>query len=261
MSSWLSFFQSYLNPGKLAAVTVPGIVIALALVLALGPVPCQKPSACPYCSSSLTPVKDATDKAKNTTPVNTQMFIQGAPATLKTELGDAARLDLTAQIKAFNSSLTPPAVKSEERSPLSEVVDPAGSASTGSCLGLPRFIVPSTIGAVNVKDDKAFTNVQQAAQKAALSLYVIDPANGWDPSAQKTEITIGTIRSTDVGTCNTLLSQIKEGIAVDNKALTQFVTQANTDLGTLSSDLIAAQNAGETLVEASLHARIRSKRR
>lgn len=60
MSDLFAWFQSYLNLSKLTAVTVPGMIVAFALVLVLGPVPCQdETKTCPYCSASLKPVKPA----------------------------------------------------------------------------------------------------------------------------------------------------------------------------------------------------------
>jgi len=281
MSTWLTFFQSYLNPGKLAAVSVPGMVIAFALVLVLGPVPCQKPSACPYCSTSLTPVKDPIDKTKNSSPANLQTFIQGASKPLSEELGLAAGLDLTKQIRAFNMARLPSGAPLKDRSPLTPIVDPApaapattapattaaaAAAPIDSCLILPRYIMATSTTTIDVGDPKAKTptkaliTAEQAAQKASLKLYVVDldPANGWDPTSQKPPI--GKIQSSDVSACNTLLSQIKEGAALNSKALAQFLTQANADLGTLSTNLVSAQNLGQTLVAGSLQGAIRNKR-
>lgn len=56
MSDLFGWFQSYLNLSKITAVTVPGMVIAFALVLVLGPIPCRDDvKNCPYCTDSLKP--------------------------------------------------------------------------------------------------------------------------------------------------------------------------------------------------------------
>jgi hypothetical protein len=59
MSDLFAWFQNYLNLSKLTAVTVPGMVVAFALILVLGPVPCQDNKACPFCASTLKPIADA----------------------------------------------------------------------------------------------------------------------------------------------------------------------------------------------------------
>ena len=284
MSTWLTFFQSYLNPGKLAAVTVPGMVIAFALVLALGPVPCQKQADCPYFSANLKPVKDSADKAKTSTPVDVQLLIQGAAGKLQDELGPASSLDLTRQIEIFNGNRVPPKATAKENSPLSEILGapsqeaesakskgatkPAAPAKTvdpaaigvidSSCLSLPRYIVQTSTSAIDVNDDKALKKAEQAAQKAALTLYAIAPTKDW--KAPKPISTYPAIKSSDVADCSTVLSQIKEGAALDSKALTQFLTQAGADLTGLSSNLVTAQNLGQSLVAGSLQEQIRNKR-
>lgn len=68
MSDLFGWFQSYLNLSKIAALTVPGMVIAFALILVLGPIPCRDDvKNCPYCTDSLKPVavSPATQEAEN----------------------------------------------------------------------------------------------------------------------------------------------------------------------------------------------------
>jgi hypothetical protein len=269
MSSWLTFFQSYLNPGKLAAVSVPGMVIAFALVLALGPVPCQKQADCPYCSASLKPVRNSADIVKKAKADNPQTFIQGASNSLGAELGDASKLDLTNQIVTFNKDPQPNSATPTGVSALSLIVDPSsavpGDSSTqasqtkgvlaDSCLKLPRYIVPASMSVVDVNDEKALRKAEQSAEKAGVTLYVLDAANNWAPAAP-----VAQIQSKTVADCNSLLSQIKEGVTLDSKALTLFLTQADQDLATLSSDLITAENAGQTSLVASLQGAIKKKR-
>ncbi len=55
MPNLFTWFQNYLNPSKLTAVTVPGMIVAFALVLVLGPIPCRKPEGCPLCAATLKP--------------------------------------------------------------------------------------------------------------------------------------------------------------------------------------------------------------
>jgi hypothetical protein len=60
VSDLFGWFQSYLNLSKLAALTVPGMVIAFGLILVLGPIPCRDDvKNCPYCTDSLKPVAGA----------------------------------------------------------------------------------------------------------------------------------------------------------------------------------------------------------
>jgi hypothetical protein len=67
MSDLFAWFQNYLSLAKITAVTVPGMVVAFALILVLGPIPCTDDSkTCPYCSTSLKPVTasgSASDKS------------------------------------------------------------------------------------------------------------------------------------------------------------------------------------------------------
>jgi hypothetical protein len=41
MSDLFAWFQNYLSLSKLTAVTVPGMVVAFALILVLGPIPAR----------------------------------------------------------------------------------------------------------------------------------------------------------------------------------------------------------------------------
>jgi len=56
MSDLFAWFQNYLSLSKIAAVTVPGMIVAFALILVLGPIPCVDTSkSCPFCSPTLKP--------------------------------------------------------------------------------------------------------------------------------------------------------------------------------------------------------------
>jgi hypothetical protein len=56
MSDLFAWFQNYLNLSKLTAVSVPGMIVAFALILVLGPIPCpQNTKSCPFCSANLKP--------------------------------------------------------------------------------------------------------------------------------------------------------------------------------------------------------------
>jgi hypothetical protein len=56
MSDLFAWFQNYLNLSKLTAVSVPGMIVAFALILVLGPIPCpQNTKSCPFCSGNLKP--------------------------------------------------------------------------------------------------------------------------------------------------------------------------------------------------------------
>ena len=50
MADLFTWFTSYLNLAKLTAVTVPGMVVAFALILVLGPIPCRDNKSCPFCA-------------------------------------------------------------------------------------------------------------------------------------------------------------------------------------------------------------------
>ncbi len=67
MDTLIQSLTSYLNLSKLTAVTVPGMVIAFALVLVLGPIPCRDNSkSCPFCSDTLKPVPAVGKKSVDT---------------------------------------------------------------------------------------------------------------------------------------------------------------------------------------------------
>lgn len=56
MSDLFAWLQNYLSLSKIAAITVPGMVVAFALILVLGPIPCTDSSkTCPFCSPTLKP--------------------------------------------------------------------------------------------------------------------------------------------------------------------------------------------------------------
>jgi hypothetical protein len=60
MNALIQSIGSFLNLPKLTAITVPGMVIAFALVLVLGPIPCRDTSkSCPYCPDTLKPATGA----------------------------------------------------------------------------------------------------------------------------------------------------------------------------------------------------------
>ena len=68
MSDLFNWLQNYLNLAKLTAVTVPGMIVAFALILVAGPIPCSDDKGCPFCSSSLKPVDQkagSTDSGKS----------------------------------------------------------------------------------------------------------------------------------------------------------------------------------------------------
>jgi len=56
MSDLFAWFQNYLNLSKLTAISVPGMIVAFALILILGPIPCpNNAKSCPFCSANLKP--------------------------------------------------------------------------------------------------------------------------------------------------------------------------------------------------------------
>jgi hypothetical protein len=63
MSDLFTWLQNYLNLSKLTAVTVPGMIVAFALILVAGPIPCSDEKGCPFCSASL---KAVDQKASST---------------------------------------------------------------------------------------------------------------------------------------------------------------------------------------------------
>lgn len=55
-----AWFSNYFSPSKITAVTVPGMILAYALILVLGPIPCSRNKDCPFCPTTLKPVTDKT---------------------------------------------------------------------------------------------------------------------------------------------------------------------------------------------------------
>jgi len=67
MDTLIQSITSFLNLSKLTAVTVPGMVVAFALILVLGPIPCRDNSkSCPFCSDTLKPVAVGGKKLSDT---------------------------------------------------------------------------------------------------------------------------------------------------------------------------------------------------
>jgi hypothetical protein len=89
MSDLFAWFQNYLNLSKLTAVSVPGMVVAFALVLVLGPIPCpQNTKSCPFCSANLKPTP---------TPASTitSYTIAGGKLTITADNNFAAKDEVT----------------------------------------------------------------------------------------------------------------------------------------------------------------------
>lgn len=198
MSNWLTFFQSYLNPGKLAAVTVPGIVIALALVLALGPVPCQKKAECPYCSTNLTPAKDSTDKTNNTSSTNLQWFVQGSAAKLSVP---AIPTNSTAGQPSSGRHKTH---VGRNGSPQVQQTKGPDTAGPSKCSDLPQSIAMSS---ATLRDITNLTDLDTAAGKVnkGFLLYAVDPHVQMPTTPGKA--TLLTFSTADLKSCYASMSQ------------------------------------------------------
>jgi hypothetical protein len=104
MSDLFGWFQSYLNLSKITAVTVPGMVVAFALILVLGPIPCADNSkSCPFCSATLKP---SSPPENSTGPLSllpkTLTFVNGVNTQRKLKLTNTGNSDVTI-FKVFNS--------------------------------------------------------------------------------------------------------------------------------------------------------------
>ena len=68
MSNLFGWLQNYLNLAKITAVSVPGMIVAFALILVLGPIPCPKDTkACPFCSANLKAPEEPTTSSATIT--------------------------------------------------------------------------------------------------------------------------------------------------------------------------------------------------
>jgi len=154
MPNLFAWFQNYLNPSKLTAVTVPGMVLAFALILVLGPIPCQKKDfkSCPYCVSTLKPVKDSTTSTANSAdkPSSSkdsdgeQMYVRVSQAPLKQE-GTTGGIDrlIRALDGDFNKFSQPDKTRSVKE-PLIPVPMAPVPTIDSSCDDVPSYFAPNS---------------------------------------------------------------------------------------------------------------------
>jgi hypothetical protein len=248
MSAWLTWFQNYLNPSKLIAVTVPGMVVAFALVLVLGPVPCRQKAACPYCTSQLKPVEgDATQSPQNqaqgndANPQPAKQPENAAPTPAKQPEKPAQQSDVGAQAK------TNPLAACEFPDPSTKGID---GGSTILCVRVSKQTIrdESTIEDINglitlanapIAPQQKSRDVQQLEK--ALNLLPVeqlqDASSGSNPSPKKVPgADDGTSPGRDGGPCSVLPSFV---VASSLAAVNQKGIKAAQK---------AADNAGQLLV-------------
>ena len=248
MADLFSWFQSYLNLAKLTAITVPGMVVAFALILVLGPVPCSNTKDCPFCPSSLkpvtkttkptaskdsgTPVKGSGSGAKDSGTV--QSFVSVSATTLGAEKGiDAAN----GQIDVYNSLVQPGPVLPKLPT-TGRTSSPA--SKTSSCVDTPTFI-PS-IKATQFLSEKDKPDAEKAAAKKGQTLV---------PLPNELDV---------LGGCSNSLQDLEAKIIVQSATLTQLATQYGTDLTSLSANYIGARQQGERLVQSDIEDQVRDKK-
>ena len=108
MNALIQSIGSFLNLPKLTAITVPGMVIAFALVLVLGPIPCRDTSkGCPYCPDSLKPVSAGAEKGEQPKGLTAgKKPALRAPAPAQQPTGPTAHFTMTAQDQTVSDSGT-----------------------------------------------------------------------------------------------------------------------------------------------------------
>lgn len=244
MADLMSWFQSYLNLSKLTAITVPGMVVAFALLLVLGPVPCSDNKSCPLCPSSLKP-STLTSNQKNTAGSSTLLkqptrgagqktgtgsdTVDGYVSVSATTLGSEGGIDAANnQIQIYNGLVAPALALGKL------------STSSPSCNDTPIFIpLTKAVLFLNAQDEQ---NAEKAAAKKGQTVKPLS-----------TELNT-------LGLCSNSLQDIEARISVQAASLTQLGTQYGADLTSLSANYIAARQQGERLVENDIEGQIHDKK-
>ena len=109
MSDLFGWFQSYLNLAKDHCGHRAGMVIAFALILVLGPIPCRdNTKSCPYCSATLKPAADASKNQGNSPALlpNTVITSQAGWLTDEDSPGSTVDEQTLARIVELHGILT-----------------------------------------------------------------------------------------------------------------------------------------------------------
>jgi hypothetical protein len=290
MSDLLSWFSSYLSIAKITAVTVPGMVIAFALILVLGPIPCRDNTKdCPFCPATLkpVPVKDggttgrsgsdtsggSSKKDDNSSdPVlpylrhSTILLVdQGTPAAVanvvdgldvcilnRTPPGSKAPDPKCSAAKAFAGGGKSARLNGYKKPAETKAADQANSDMEASCNSVPLSIPVTGAVAYFNSADMTADKKKLAAQGETDSPLSDQPQKG-AVLAVNGELTI-------LNGCSNQVQDIESKLGVKKATLAQLAAQDVTDLTSLSSNLIPAQQQGEALVQADIQKAIGAKK-
>jgi hypothetical protein len=287
MPNLFTWFQNYLNPSKLTAVTVPGMIVAFALILVLGPIPCRKsnPKSCPLCVSTLKPVEDSADSksgargdqtrqsppagttspsGETTTtnllpkPAGEKIYVRVSQVALKQENTTKDIDNLIDSIKKVSGQFSEP--DKDRLKPIQEaelILANSVQKIGDSCNDVPSYFVPNSTAIIS---DADLPKEQQAAAKKAQDLRtLVDQPVGSSLQSQQSQSSSKPMQIA-LNACNSQVQLINAALLQDSANLDKFISQGFTDLQALSTALVAAQQNGDTLVGKSISSNIHDKR-
>jgi hypothetical protein len=242
MNALIQSIGSFLNLPKLTAITVPGMVIAFALVLVLGPIPCRDTSkSCPYCPDTLKPVTGvekgeqpkgptAASKVGNTVITSEATWLSSSAST-----APQAR---TALLSKFEGLVPPPLVKSK---PLSDLLE----TLPNSCGKMPLYVVPSS----RPPSDKSNSATKDGGKNKA----------GTPQYTGETTRSVEDVLSV-ADDCYASLTRIDQALQSITATMQTDISQDTTDLTSLSTALVNAQTNANQLAERDLSSKIAQKK-